>query len=192
MATMFDRVKRAVMLDAKFYQEAEADKSLNQEALIIVVLASVAGGVGALIGGLISGGFGRALLSAVVTIVVGVVNYYIWSYVTYFVGTRLFGGDADPGELLRTLGYAYAPQLLSLLSFIPCVGGLFSLAGAILSLIAAVIAIREALDFDLGKAILTAIIGWVIILVISVVIGLVFGVGAAGIAALGSALGGGR
>ena len=188
MATMIDRMKRAVMLDATLYQEVETDTSLNQEALMVVIIASVAGGIGSLIGGIIGGNFGGALLFAVITIVIGVVNYYIWSYVTYFVGTNLFGGTADPGEMLRTLGYATTPQILALLNFIPCVGPLFGLAGALLSLVTAVVAIREALDFDMGKAILTAIIGWVIIVIITAVVGAVFGVGALGLGAAFSAL----
>jgi len=46
--------------------------------------------------------------------------------------------------------------------------------------------VREALDFDTTKAILTVIIGWVVVLVISIVVGLVFGIGAAGIGTLGT------
>ena len=191
MATMIDRMIRAVKLDVDFYNEAEADTSLNQEALLIVVIVSVAGGIGSLIGGLFSGDFGAALLGAVLAIVLGVVNYYIWSYVTYFVGTNLFDGTADAGEMLRVLGYAHTPRLLSLLSFIPCVGPILSLAGAVLSLVAAVIAVREALDFDTGKAVITCLIGWVVILVISVVLGMILGVGAIGVGAVTSTLGGG-
>jgi hypothetical protein len=183
---MIDRMKRAVMLDAKLYQEVEENTSLNREALTIVILVSVASGIGTLLGGIISGDFGRALLGALVSIVIGVVNYYIWAYVTYFVGTSFFGGTADPGEMLRVLGYAQTPQLLGLLVFIPCVGPIISFAAMILSLVAGVIAIREALDFDTGKAIITAAIGWVIIVIISVVIGMVVGVGAAGLGALRS------
>jgi hypothetical protein len=190
---MIDRMVQAAKLDVDFYNEAERDTSLTQEALLVVIIVSLAGGIGSLISGLINReiGFGGALLGAVVTIVLGVINYYIWSYVTLFVGTRLFGGQADAGEMLRTLGYAYTPRLLGLLSFIPCVGPFISLAGAILSLVAGVIAIREALDFDTGKAILTAIIGWVIILVITMIIGTILGVGAIGVAGLTSAFQGG-
>ena len=117
---------------------------------------------------------------------IGVVNYYIWAYVTYFVGTRFFGGTADPGEMLRVLGYAHTPQLLSLLSFIPCVGPIINLAAMVLSLVATVIALREALDFDTGKAIITGVIGWVIIVVISMIVGTVFLGGAIGLGALSS------
>jgi hypothetical protein len=193
MASMIDRMVRAAKLDVDFYNEAERDTNLTQEALLVVVLVSLVSGVGSLLSGVIGGegGIGAALLGAVVTVVLGVVSYYIWAYVTLYVGTKLFGGDADAGEMLRTLGYAHTPRLLGLLSFIPCVGPLISLVGAILSLVAAVIAIREALDFDTGKAILTTIIGWVIILVISLVIGTVLGIGGLGLGAAMSALQGG-
>jgi hypothetical protein len=186
MATMVDRMKRAVMLDATLYAEVEENTNLNREALLIVVMVAVAGGLGALIKGLIGGDIGGALLGAVVTVVIGVINYYIWAYVTYFVGTRFFGGTADPGEMLRVLGYAHTPQLLSLLSFIPCVGPIISLAASVLSLVAVVIALREALDFDMGKAIITGIIGWVVIVIITAIVGMVFLGGALGLGALSS------
>jgi hypothetical protein len=66
------------------------------------------------------------------------------------------------------------------------VGPIINLAALVLSLVAAVIALREALDFDTGKAIITGVIGWVIVVIISVVIGMVLGVGAAGLGALSS------
>lgn len=184
--TMINRVVRAARLDVGFYNEAEADTSLNQEALIVVILVSVLSGVGSFIGGIIGGGIKPALIGLLVGVVLGIVNYYVWSYVTYFVGTRLFGGTADPGELLRVLGYASGPRALGVLSFIPCVGWVFGLVGAIWALATGVIGVREALDFDTTKAILTVIIGWVIVLVISIVVGLVFGIGAAGIGTIGT------
>jgi len=189
-AKMINRVTRAAMLDVNLYEEVEADTSLNQEALIVVILVSIAGGIGSFLATVFQGEIGPAVVSLLVTIALGVVNYYIWAYITYFVGTRLFEGTADAGELLRTLGYASGPRVLALLGFIPCLGGLAALAGAIWALIAGVIAVRQALDFDTTKAVLTVIIGWVIVLAISLVVGLVFGVGALGVGALGSLLGG--
>jgi hypothetical protein len=186
LAKMFNRVTRAAMLDVNLYEEVEADTSLNQEALIVVILVSVLSGIGGFLQGVINGDIGAALLALVVGVVLGVVSYYIWAYVTYFVGTNLFGGTADAGELLRVLGYASGPRVLGVLGFIPCVGGLAGLVGAIWALLAGVIAVREALDFDTTKAVLTVIIGWVIVLVISIAVGLVFGIGAAGLGALGS------
>ena len=186
LAKMFNRVTRAAMLDVGLYEEVEADTSLNQEALIVVILVSVLSGIGGFLQGVFKGDIGAALLALVVGVVLGVVSYYIWAYVTYFVGTNLFGGTADAGELLRVLGYASGPRVLGVLGFIPCVGGLAGLVGAIWALVAGVIAVREALDFDTTKAVLTVIIGWVIVFAISLVVGLVFGVGAVGLGALGS------
>ena len=186
LAKMFNRVTRAAMLDVGLYEEVEADTSLNQEALIVVILVSVLSGIGGFLQGVLNGDIGAALLALVVGVVLGVVSYYIWAYVTYFVGTNLFGGTADAGELLRVLGYASGPRVLGVLGFIPCVGGLAGFVGAIWALVAGVIAVREALDFDTTKAVLTVIIGWVIVFAVSIVVGLVFGIGAAGLGALGS------
>jgi len=190
MDTMINRVVKAAMLDKEFYQKAEADTSLTQEALMVVILVSVAGAVGSFIGGLIGGNIGTAFLGLIVSVVMGVATYYIWAYVTYFVGTQLFNATADAGELLRVLGYASGPRVLSILSFIPCVGGLAGLAGGIWSLVAGFIGVKEALDLDTTKTLITVVIGWVIVTVISLVIGAVMGVGALGLGAAGSLLGG--
>jgi hypothetical protein len=187
---MISRMIRAATLDVNLYEEVEADTSLNQEALMVVILVSIAAGIGAFLGGLLSLKIGAAIIGLILAIVIGVINYYIWAYVTHFVGTSFFKGTADVGEVLRTLGYASAPRVLGILSFIPCVGWLIALAGAIWSLVAAVVAVRQALDFDdTVNAIITVIIGWVIIVIIQVVLTLIFGtafgIGAAGLGALG-------
>jgi len=186
MDTMFNRMIKAAKLDVAFFNEAEADTSLNQEALMVIILVSVASGLGAFVSSLIGGQIGPAFLALFVTVLLGIVNYYIWSYVTYFVGTNLFKGTAEPGELLRVLGYASSPRLLGVLTFIPCLGGLLGLAGAVWALIAGFIGVREALDLDNGKTFVTVIIGWVIILIINLVIGGIIGAGALGVGAISS------
>jgi hypothetical protein len=187
MDKLFNRVMRAALLDKEFFKEAEADTSLNQEALLVVILVSVAGGIGAFINGLMNQGFGAALLGLIVASVIGVVNYYIWAYVTHFIGTNLFKGEADPGELLRVLGYASGPRLLSVLGFVPCIGGLISLAGGIWALVAGFFGVREALDLDTTETLVTVVLGWLVILIISAIISGIFGVGAVGLGAALSA-----
>jgi len=182
-AVMINRVVRAAMLDVNLYEEVEADTSLTQEALMVVILVSIAGGIGSFLAGIFSGSIGSALLGLILSVVLGVISYYIWAYVTYFVGTELFEGTADVGELLRTLGYASGLRVLSILAFIPCLGPLAGLVGAIWALVAGVVAVRQALDFDTTKAILTVIIGWVIVLIVTILVSVVFGVGAAGLGA---------
>jgi hypothetical protein len=187
---MINRMIRAAMLDVDFYEEVEADTSLTQEALMVIILVSIATGIGTFLGGIIGGSIVGAIVGLIVVVIIGIINYYIWAYVTYFVGTNLFQGTADVGEMLRTLGYASSPRVLGILGFIPCVGWLIALASGIWALVAAIVAVRQALDFDdTVKAIITVVIGWVIILVIQFVLfailGTVFGIGAAGLGALG-------
>jgi len=186
---LIGRVLRAIRLDKTLYNEVEADKSLNQQALLVVIIASVLSGIGSFLGALIGGsGFGSALLGLTVGIAISIVGYFIWAFIAYFVGTRLFHGTADYGELQRTLGYAFAPTALGLLAFIPCVGPLLALAGFIWTLVCGVIAVQEALDFDLGKAILTVLIGWIVWFAVSLIIGTIFGVGGLALSAVTGAL----
>ena len=184
---MLSRAIRAARLDLTLYQEVEKDTSLNREALMVVIIATVLAGVGALIGGIFTG-FGAALLAVAWTVVWGIVGYYIWAYLTWFLGTRLFQGTAEPGELLRTLGYATAPRALGVLSFIPCVGWVISFVAGIWSLVAGIIAVREALNLDTGKAIITVVIGWVVVFLIGALVATVLGVGAMGLGALTGSL----
>lgn len=182
-AAMINRVVRAAMLDVDLYEEVEAETTLTQEALIVVILVSIASGIGSFLAGLIGGDIGAAVLGLILGVVMGVLGYYIWAYVTYFVGTNLFEGTADVGEMLRTLGYASGPRVLGVLAFIPCLGPLAALVGALWALVTGVVAVRQALDFDTGKAILTVIIGWVIVFIITLVVSVVLGAGALGLGA---------
>jgi hypothetical protein len=184
MDTTIKRIMRAVMLDREFYKEAEADTSLNQEALLIVIVVSVIGAIGSFLSSLINQNFGQAFLAFFVSAAVGVANYYIWSYVTYFIGTNMFKGEAEPGELLRVLGYASAPRLLSLLGFIPCIGALISLAGGIWSLVAGFFGVREALDLDTTETLVTIVLGALAIAIVSAIVFGVIGIGAAGAGAV--------
>lgn len=177
---MIKRILRAIMLDREFYREAEADASLSQEALTIVIMVSAIGGIGSFLSAITrpsSLGFGRALLALFITSAVGVANYYIWAYATYYIGTNMFKGDADPGELLRVLGYASAPRLLALLGFIPCVGGIFRLVGGIWALVVGFFGIQEALDLDTTETLVTVILGGFAIAIISAIVTSLLGVG---------------
>ena len=85
-------------------------------------------------------------------------GWLIWAGVTYLIGAKLLGGTATWGELVRTLGFAQAPGVLSVLGIIPVVGGVVRFAVTIWILIAGVIAIRQALDVSTEKAVLTAVL----------------------------------
>ena len=90
-----------------------------------------------------------------------VLGWLLWSAITYVIGGKLLGGTATWGELLRTIGFAQSPGVLMIFGIIPILGGLVRAVVAIWLLFAGIVAIRQALDFSTGKAILTAFLGWI-------------------------------
>ena len=170
---MFDRIIGVFKLDADTFEQIEHDETATSQAAVVVLMVALLGAVGGLIGALM--GAGSPVMAFIGPLVGALVGWVVWSAATYFVGTSMFGGTANMGEMLRVVGFAYAPQLLGLFNFIPCVGWLIALAGWIWSLAAMIVAIKQGLDVDTGKAVVTALVGWILVVIINVVIGLVFG-----------------
>jgi len=156
-------VVSAGLLDVDFFNRAEVDTSLNVQSAVVVVVASGAAGVGSAIAAE-SNLFAVAGLSAVT----GLIGWLVWSYVAMVVGTRIFGGTSDFGQMRRVIGFAYAPLAIGV---IPWLGFI----GAVWVLVAAVIAIREGMDFSTKRSVATMTAGWVVWLAATVAVSLLFG-----------------
>jgi hypothetical protein len=174
---MINRMVGAAQLNSNVYEEVEHNTDLTSEALRVVALVSLLAGIGSGLTTLFIGKPGAFIGTLIVGVVGALIAWAVWSYATYLVGTKLFGGSATYGELLRTVGYAYTPNALGVFGFIPVLGGLLAFAGAIWALVAGVIAVRQALDFDTGKAIATVLVALIpaviVILIISLPLGLI-------------------
>jgi hypothetical protein len=148
-------MKGAALLHVDTYEEVEADRTATGQAAGVVALVAVAQAIG----NAGEGGFG--ILSGVLSALLG---WLLWAGITYLIGAKLLGGTATWGELLRTIGFAQTPGVLHVLGIIPGLGGIIRFGVAIWVLIAGIIAIRQALDVSTGKAILTAGLGWLVII----------------------------
>lgn len=157
MADLKDRIIRAAKLDVSLYEEVEADKGALGQAMTVVVLSSLAAGVGASQGGLAGIVFG---------IIAALIGWYVWAYITYIIGTKFFPEpqtEADLGQLLRTTGFSSAPGLIRVLGIIPGLAGIVFLVASIWMLVAMVIAVRQALDYsNTFRAVGVCLIGWVV------------------------------
>ena len=166
MASLVGRMIRAAKLDVGLYEEVEADTGATGQAMLVVVLSSVAAGIGS-VGGAGLKGLLLGALSALAA-------WYIWAFLTYFIGTRLLPEsqtEADVGQLLRTTGFSSSPGLLRILGILPGLMGIVFLGCAVWMLVAMVIAVRQALDYHgTGRAIAVCLIGWVVQVVIIVLI----------------------
>ena len=162
MASLGDRMIRAAKLDRHLYEEVEADTGATGQAMLVVVLSSVAAGIGSAAFGGLSGLFLGTLTA--------LAAWFVWAFFTYFIGTRLLPEPqtkADVGQLLRTTGFSSSPGLLRILGLIPGFTGVVFLACAVWMLVAMVIAVRQALDYHgTGRAIGVCLIGWVVQVVI--------------------------
>jgi len=154
---MIDRIIGVFRLDTKTFNEIESDPNATLQAAIIVIIAALLSGFGSGFRAIFTGGhFFGAFLG---TLLWAFIGWVLWSAVSYFVGTSLFGGKATLEKMLRVIGYAYAPQFLGI---IPCVGPVI---GTIWSLIAGFFAIREGLELDSTKTLLTVLIGFAVYVV---------------------------
>jgi len=173
--TMFDRMQSAAMLDIPTYEEVEADESATGQAGMVVLIGALSSAIGG-----IGGGLGGALVGMVMALV----GWFLYAGVTYFIGTSLFKGTATWGEVLRTTGFAQAPNALLILGIIPLLGGLIRIVISIWVLVCVVIGIRQALDIETGPAIATgclaAIVIWAVMAAVTLLLlgtGAVLGVG---------------
>ena len=158
MTNFQDRMLRAAKLDVNLYEEVEADTGAMRQAIGVVVLSSIAAGIGSIA----TGGLG-GILTATIAALIG---WYIWAYLTYYIGTKLLPEPqtkADYGELLRTIGFSSSPGLIRVLGIIPGLGGVVFLVAGIWMLMAMVIAVRQALDYESTlRAVGVCVIGWII------------------------------
>ena len=102
-----------------------------------------------------------------------------WALVTFEIGSHLLPTPdtrVDPGELLRTLGFAATPGLIQVFGVLPGARvPVFGLA-IVWALAASVMAVRQALDYtSTFRAIMVCIIGLLLSLGVALVLGLVFG-----------------
>ncbi len=177
--SIWSRMVRAARIDISLYEEVEHESQATGQAFIVVLLVALATGIGM---GLsyamddeVTFPFIQGLLIGLGT---GIGGWLLWSLFAYWLGTTLFRGpetEATYGQLLRTLGFANTPGLLRLFAFIPFLGGIIALVGFIWSLIAGVIAVRQALDFSTWRAIGTCIVGWILYILLVALVGVLIG-----------------
>ena len=158
MNIFWDRVIRAAKLDVNLYEEVEADKGAMGQAMTVVIISSVAAGLGSIAQGGISG--------ILIGTVAALVGWYVWAYLTYLIGTKLLPEPqtrADHGELLRTIGFSSSPGLIRVLGIVPGLSGIVFFVASVWMLVAMVIAVRQALDYTgTLRAIGVCVIGWIV------------------------------
>ena len=150
-----NRVFRAIKIDIDLYEEVEKDKNATIQAGVFVVLSSLAAGIGAL-----QMGVSNFFLAPAMSLL----SWYVWAYIIYFVGVKLFGGTktkSSHGELLRTIGFSSAPGFIRVFGVTPDLMTVTFIGSAFWMLACMVVAVKSALDYEsIWKALGVVIIAW--------------------------------
>ena len=165
-----NRIIRACKHEVRLYEEDAADKSATLQAAIVVVLSSIAAGIGA-----ISLGASNFLMAPLLSLV----SWYIWAYLIYIIGAKLFpepNTKADHGQLLRTIGFSSAPGLIRIFGFTPELMSITFIGAGIWMLIAMITAVRQALDYQsTWRAVGVVVIGFLVQAILLIMLIRIFG-----------------
>lgn len=163
MSSFTERMIGAAKLDPNTYEEVEHDSGAMGQAVGVILLASVAAGIGSI-------GYMDFTTALVLGSIAALLGWVVWAFLTWVIGTKLLpeaNTEADMGQLLRTIGFASAPGLLRVLGILPGIGGLLVLVCNIWMLAAMVVGVRQALDYtSTWRALGVCAIGWVILILV--------------------------
>jgi hypothetical protein len=144
------RAVGAATLQVEAFEEVEHDRRANGQAAALVLGVSL------------SYGLGRGHLAPVELLADVALRFAYWGFwagLTWAIGTKIFEGTATPGELVRTLGFAQAPGLLYVFAGIPVLEWFVELGVLVWIVVAAVVAIRQALDVTTARAVAIGLAG---------------------------------
>ncbi|XHX79116.1 MAG: Yip1 family protein [Stenomitos frigidus ULC029] len=151
----------AIALQTDLYEHARNTPKTHRLALTIVLLAAISHMLGSAVILLINRASGLFLLLALLLDGLSVVaGYYVWTFIILKIGQWLKPIDPTYGDLLSPVGFAYAPQVLNVLTLIPLLGRPIELILALWSLLAVIVATREGLDLSTRRATFICLLSW--------------------------------
>ena len=143
---MLGRMIGAARLNVETYEDVEHDSGATLQAMLVVVLVSIASVVGQLIGGT-DAGVGWIIVSGVIR---GVVSWALWALFAWLIGATLLKTaqtEANWGQLARCTGFAQAPGILNVFFFIPILGTIIYLVALVWTIMCMIVAVRQSLDY---------------------------------------------
>lgn len=170
--TFLQRLIGAAALDAAIYEEVETDSGATGQAMSVVVLSSIAIGIG-------TRGIGGGAGTVAIFGVIALVSWAAWALLMFEVGARLLPGRrtrSSPYELLRTLGFAATPGFAAVLASVPGIAVPVLVGTAVWMLAAMVVAVRQALDYETtSRAMVVCVVGWALAMAFALGLGMLFG-----------------
>jgi hypothetical protein len=173
MGLFLYRMMGAAMLDASMYEGIEADRSVTGQAVIVVLLSSLAAGIGA------GGWYGSRPQIFAAFAVIALVTWLAWAVLMFQIGTRMLPGPETAttlGELLRTIGFAASPGVLQVFAVFPAMAVPVFTVAWVWMFAAMVVGVQHALDYaSAWRALAVCAIAATLAVLVAVVTGVLFG-----------------
>ena len=172
MSTFTERLLGAAKLKESIYEEVKLDTDATRQAMMVVILATLAAGIG-------QGVFGTGGLAVWVTIALfSLCQWVIWAFLIYIIGTRFLPEpqmETNVGQIMRTLGFAASPGLLRILGVLPLSLGVSPwvvlIPINIWCVLAMVVAVRLALNYETpGRAMVVCVLAFMVALLVAVLL----------------------
>ena len=177
---MIGRMLGAARLDSETYEDVEKDGGATIQALLVVVIVTIASVVGEM---LASGDDADVVMALVAGIIRGIVTWALWALVIWMIGATILKTEqteADWGQLARGTGFAQTPRILNVFAFTPAVGWVIALVTFIWTFACMLVAVRQSLDYtSTWRAFFVILLAAIPVFIINVMVFLLLGGGTA-------------
>jgi hypothetical protein len=175
---LMERIIGAFTFRKGVYADVEQDASFTSTAWILVVVVALLNQFGSSV----ATKLGSRLLGAIVGTVFTVIGFAVGAMVINLVGRAAFKAEVTFDEVVRTVGLAYVWNVVGFINILAafsdalsCLLAPIMVISAIATVVAWLVAAKEALDLDWVQTIVTVILGWITLFIISLISGLVLG-----------------
>jgi hypothetical protein len=160
--TFGQRVVGVLRLNGAVFEEIENNRALTGQAAAIVVTAGLVGYYAI--------GNPFDIINTLHVTVISLVGWFEWALVTYVLGAWLLREPqtrTNLGELLRVIGFSYAPNYFLTLTAVPKLDLVVTVMVAFWQLATTTVAARQALDYkSTPRAIFVVVVGYAIFVAI--------------------------
>lgn len=161
--SLVTRMAGAARLDRAVWRDLEQDPRATAHVTRVVTVVGLAEALGMADAGL--RGAGAALLATFL-------GWWIWTACARVMGAVLTArGRAGDGRLLPALGLAQSPRLLAVFGFFPALGWPLAILLSSWVLLAGIAAASVTLGLGTGRALVTVLPGWILLVILRAVFG---------------------
>jgi len=164
---------RLIRLDLTVFDDVKDEAAATAPALAVMVIASFAAGLGSWLWWavqdfpLVSDKNGEAFLKTF--ILGGVLQaalWFVWVYISAMLLSRVFGAGADLNRIMRTMGLAFAPMIITILMIVDILAVPFAVIAVGATLLLSNSAMQAATDAEPQQVILSNLAGFAVFAII--------------------------